>query len=252
MLIELDTVTSTQQEAKARAQEGCAHGVVVVAAHQSAGRGRRGRTWLSGPHGLWMSMVLRLDLPPSCAPRLPLSACALVAEVLQAAGTAISVKWPNDLMVPSTTTHPTLGPFKKAGGLLIEAVDVDARGLHTAVVGLGLNLTTPALGFGPALEKTAGTLEEGGFDVDGCSRLGLAARLQRALMEVASSTSDDAFAGVCARLALISATLGRRVCIDGDAQVSGMAVGFGDDGALQIMDDAGQLQTVRAGDVMLA
>ena len=242
MILERGTVASTQLEAKAAAAGGCAHGVVVVAAEQTAGRGRRGRDWLSGPHGLWMSMVLRIDLTMARASRLSLCACARIAEALTEAGADVHVKWPNDLLLPSTTTHPLLGPFRKAGGLLIEAVDVDDGRLRTAVLGLGLNLSVPAGGFPPDLAAAAL-----GLAID---RLALARQLRVLLLGVAGDADDDdAFAAVRERLAARSATLGRRVRVEG---VVGMAVGFGDDGALLIDGDDGTLHTVHAGDVMLA
>jgi BirA family biotin operon repressor/biotin-[acetyl-CoA-carboxylase] ligase len=257
VILELDSVASTQEEAKARAKEGCAHGVVVVAVEQTAGRGRRGRTWASGDHGLWLSMVLRTSTPMSRASRLSLCACDAVATVLEKAGARVHVKWPNDIMIASTGTssmapHPTLGPFRKAGGLLIEAVDVDASGprpatLRTAILGIGLNLTRPAGGFPAEIAASAGSLDDAGLVL---GRLELATRLREGLMNVDDGANDDGdFARVRSRLARASATLGRRVCVDG---IEGLAVGFDDDGALQIEGAGGELHTVHAGDVMLA
>ena len=249
MIIELASATSTQEEAKARARDGCEHGTVVVAHTQTAGRGRRGRTWLSGPHGLWMSMVLRLDLPMPKAARLSLAASSSVADVLHDVGAVVSVKWPNDLMIASTTTHPALGPFRKAGGLLIEAVDVDDGRLRAAVLGLGLNLSAPPGGFPPELADSAGALNEVGLDLDRWSALALATQLQGGLSKLGEVDDDEAFARVRDRLARRSATLGRRIRVD---DVVGVAKGFGDDGALQIEGDDGEVLTVHAGDVMLA
>ena len=252
-LIALSLVTSTQAEAKAQAHQGCAHGVVVVAQEQSAGRGRRGRTWLSGRHGLWMSMVLRVDLPMTRAPRLSLCACAAVADVLHKAAVDVFVKWPNDLMVAAPTSHPVLGCFRKAGGLLIEAVDVEGDRLRTAVLGVGINLSAPAGGFTADLGDSAGALTDAGFDVEALPRLALAALLQTALIHIAPHTDDAAFAAVRQQLSARSATLGRVVRVEGPPCIVGTAIGFSSDGALQIEDhNTGEVHLVHAGDVMLA
>ncbi len=265
MIIHRATTSSTQEDAKALARDGCAHGVVVRADEQTGGRGRRGRGWLSGPHGLWMSMVLRLDLPMARAPRLPLCACAAVAHVIAAhtdnGGADVFVKWPNDLVVAATTAHPLLGPFRKVGGLLIEAVTIAGHSsahstgdtekqagqgsvLRTAVLGIGLNLTTPVGGFPFDLQASAGALDDAGLRL--LDPGPLAAALRLALLDVGAAADDDAFAAVRAKLAARSATLRRRVSVDG---ISGRAVAIADDGALLIEDDVGVVTAVHAGDV---
>src|SRR5688500_9752782 len=112
---------STNRLAAALARAGAPDGVVVGADHQTAGRGRRGRTWDSRPGAsLLVSVVLRP------APALvTLAAGVAAAEACEAvAGVAVELKWPNDLLVDGA----------KLGGILSELVG------HAAVVGLGLNL----------------------------------------------------------------------------------------------------------------
>jgi biotin-(acetyl-CoA carboxylase) ligase len=291
-LVLLDETTSTQEHARALVHGGAAHGTTVVARTQTAGRGRRGRTWMSGPHGLWMSVVLRGVLPMTRAPRLALAACDVVMGVLVERGVDVYVKWPNDLLVPAPATSSTapaspLGPFRKVGGLLLEAIDtafVDGVPvLHTAVLGLGVNLCAPAGGFPAELATTAGSLVDGGlgadaFVVDGPRRAGgseavlpeavlpeavlpeavvreqLRLALARALAPALAQrllptvASEEAFARVRARLAARSATLGRRVQVDG---VAGIARALDDDGALVIDDEQGMSHVIRAGDVSL-
>ncbi len=244
------STTSTQEDAKTCAREGCAHGTAVGATVQTHGRGRRGRAWLAGEHGLWLSVVLRFApaLPIALAPRLPLCACARIAGVLDDVAASLGrtervfIKWPNDFMVAAATPHPVLGPFRKAGGLLVEAVDVDAGGLATAVLGVGINLRTPAFGFPADLVDRAAAC----FDGDDVDAAAVGARVQAAVENLVIDVDDDAFAGVRARLAARSATLGRRVSVDG---VTGTASALADDGALVIVDDAGHPVHVHAGDV---
>lgn len=243
MIEHLATTTSTQEVAKARAAAGCDHGHVVVADVQTGGRGRRGRAWSSGPHGLWLSMVLRTSLPMPKAPRLALCAADVVAGVCNDRGGDVFVKWPNDLLVPSTTVHPVLGPFRKCGGLLVEAVDVRGPLLRTAVVGLGLNLRAPD---DEAVRDVAAAAFDAAVVVD---KDALLAALQTALRAIEDAALDDAeFAAVRARLERRSATLRRRVTVD---EVSGTAVAIADDGALVIEGDDGRRTAVHAGDVIV-
>jgi BirA family biotin operon repressor/biotin-[acetyl-CoA-carboxylase] ligase len=131
-LIELyDEVDSTMSVARQRAHAGAPTGTTIIAATQSAGRGRRGRSWFSPKGaGLWMTTILR---PPASG--APLHTLGLVAgcAVQQAAGamgaTAARLKWPNDVVIED----------RKLAGILTEAERVDASD-PIILVGVGLNL----------------------------------------------------------------------------------------------------------------
>jgi BirA family biotin operon repressor/biotin-[acetyl-CoA-carboxylase] ligase len=122
-------------------------GSVVVADHQTAGRGRRGHTWFSPPgSGLYVSVVLapataRVD-PPRATMLLTLAAGVAIAEGVEAAtGLAVDLKWPNDLMVSG----------RKLAGILAEA------GGDTVVLGYGINVLETA--FPPELRDRATSLQ---------------------------------------------------------------------------------------------
>jgi len=121
LVIRLDECESTQKEARKLADDGAPHGAVVVAARQTAGRGRQGRTWLSVDGALTFSMVLR---PPELTPRLTLTAGVAVVEALDELGVNTELKWPNDVM------HMR----KKLAGILVEAFG------KVAILGVGMNL----------------------------------------------------------------------------------------------------------------
>jgi BirA family biotin operon repressor/biotin-[acetyl-CoA-carboxylase] ligase len=256
VLHEYDEVDSTQIVARALIGAGAAHGTAVLARRQSGARGRRGRAWSSTHAGVWLSVILRPRLPLPLAPRLPIAACAVVLDVLRARGLDVWIKWPNDVLVPATTPSSVLGPFRKAGGLLVEVVDVGAGRLESAVLGLGLNLQAPAEGFGAGALDHAGALDAvgfaGGLDDDDLEVArqelgrGLADACARRL--VIDSVTDPGFAAALAQLRARSATLGRRVTVDG---VAGLAVDLDDDGALVLEDDTGRRHIVTAGDVSL-
>ncbi len=243
----LEKTGSTQDDARALCVAGCAHGTSVLAKQQHNGRGRRGRRWLAGEHGLWLSVVLHVDIPMAEAARVPIAACVAIADVLQARGAPVLIKWPNDLLVPAADTGTVLGPFRKAGGLIVEAVDVGAGRLHSCVLGVGLNLRDPVEGFAADVAATAGSLSSVGY-VDGgdVERVGLAKAIAAALMTLSLLTNDDVFFDVLTSIKNRSATIGRRVSVDG---VVGRAIDFDFDGALVVLLDDGRRTTVRAGDV---
>ena len=120
-LVSLQRIDSTNAEALRRAAEGAPHGTVVLAAEQTAGRGRRGRSWLPAPGNLYMTVLVRLPEGRATAQLSFVTAVAL-GEAMDPE-TDFRFKWPNDLLVGG----------RKIAGILIEA-DGDA-----AAVGIGLN-----------------------------------------------------------------------------------------------------------------
>lgn len=127
--------TSTMDLAHGLAAAGAPHGTVVVAASQSAGRGRSGKSWISAPgDGVWVSTVLR---PDSAAPGALVSlrtglALALALEGL--VGRELQLKWPNDLFLDG----------RKLAGILIEA-RWHGSSLDWIVVGVGVNVRPQAI-----------------------------------------------------------------------------------------------------------
>jgi BirA family biotin operon repressor/biotin-[acetyl-CoA-carboxylase] ligase len=243
-----DEVDSTNRVAADLVRGGAPEGVVVVADHQTAGRGRRGRSWEAPPSSsLLVSVVLR---PPD--PRLSslaTIACALAAADAcgDVAGFTPGMKWPNDLVVGPEQACDE----RKLAGVLAEAPD----GSPAVVVGLGLNLRWP--GALPShLESIAVTAEavaDRPVDRDGL----LGAYLHR-LEERWRGLAGVGEGAVMARRAMMDdyrrrcVTLGRavRVSLPGDQACAGMATSVDDDGSL-LVTAAGATTTTRilAGDV---
>lgn len=124
----LDQVPSTNAVAIERARAGAPEGLVVIADHQSAGRGRLDRTWETPPGtALTFSLLLRPTAPTSSWPWLPLITGYAVRQVLQARGFDAGVKWPNDVLIGE----------RKVAGILVERIDTPAG--PAAVVGVGVN-----------------------------------------------------------------------------------------------------------------
>ena len=142
-------VDSTNSLMKKLALEGAAEGTVLLARRQTGGRGRMERRFSSPEGGVYLSMLLR----PRCTPEesLSLTPCAAVAAaraVERLCGLCCGVKWPNDLLFEG----------KKLCGILCESVFAGRE--QYLVLGLGLNVNTPAEAFPPELRETAASLRD--------------------------------------------------------------------------------------------
>lgn len=125
-----EEIDSTNLEVIRRGKEGAPEGTLIAAEKQSAGRGRRGRTWIS-PYGvaMYMSVLLRPTLPVNAAHILtPVSAFA-ICEVLQKEGIEAQIKWPNDVVIHG----------KKVCGILCE-LTITAPREYFLVTGIGINI----------------------------------------------------------------------------------------------------------------
>jgi BirA family biotin operon repressor/biotin-[acetyl-CoA-carboxylase] ligase len=231
------SIDSTNTALLAAGRDGAAEGLVYVADHQTAGRGRLDRRWEAPPgSSLLVSVLLRPSIAPADAHWVTAvvglaasDACASVA------GFAARLKWPNDLVVDD----------RKLGGILAEAV-VEGGRVRAVVVGMGLNVNWPT----PLPDDLAATATAcnlvAGHEVDRDALLG--AFLERLAVRYdaldCASTLDD----VRAR----SATLGRdvRVELPADRVVVGRAVDLAEDGALLVETRPGEVLRVSVGDVV--
>ncbi|MGB2920094.1 MAG: biotin--[acetyl-CoA-carboxylase] ligase [Mycobacterium sp.] len=204
-------------------------GAVLLAEHQSAGRGRHGRSW-SAPARSQISMSLGVDtsgVAPDAWGWLPLLTGLAVAHTVRDLDVDAGLKWPNDVLV---------GTGKLAGILAEVAAPV-------IVVGLGLNVS---LTEDELPDPNAVSLSMLGQDVD---RTMLTALLLAALSDGLARwrTSD---ATLAADYRAVSTTIGTRVraTLPGDAEIVGTATGI-DDGGRLLIDHAGTTVTVSAGDI---
>jgi len=225
----IDECSSTNTELARRAKAGAAHGSALVCEYQSAGRGRRGNTWVSTVGGsVTLSVLWRFSRGTGQLAGLSLAVAVGVATALEKLGArGVSVKWPNDLFCPGG----------KLGGILIETSG-DMNGPTAAIVGIGINTR-----LGPAARE----------------------RIGRPAAEIAASTSAmpprtavlaGVLSSVAASLELFSregfapfrqawlerhAWQGRRVIISqADRRVAeGEVVGVAEDGALELVSAQG-------------
>ncbi len=237
---------STNDDAKAGAREGAAHGALWVAETQSRGRGRQGRSWTS-PAGenLLFSVLFRMPILPA---RVPLVALAGGLAVRDAVAKAIGddarvlVKWPNDVVVRSSS-DPSV--FKKISGVLCEAVLVGSRVEHV-VVGIGINVHTRELPEDIAPLATSIALE-GGESPD---RAEILADVLTALDHDVEHVAHRGLGLVHARLSARDALAGRTVESE-DGALTGVAAGIDLDGHLLVRRADGVVTKIASGEVRL-
>ncbi|MFU8831200.1 MAG: biotin--[acetyl-CoA-carboxylase] ligase [Wenzhouxiangella sp.] len=208
---------------------------VVLAEGQRAGRGRRGRGWLSPPgRGIYLSMAWRFQSGLTGLAALSLVTGIAAAEALRAIGfTAARLKWPNDLLADG----------RKLGGCLVE-ISGSAEGPCEAIIGLGINVD---LGDIDAIDQPWTDLYRLGFEID---RNELAAALINSLSEHASRFDRHGFAEFLPRWRELDALAGRRIRVQqaGSRRLEGLADGIDAQGRLQLVGEAGR-QWISSGEI---
>jgi BirA family transcriptional regulator, biotin operon repressor / biotin---[acetyl-CoA-carboxylase] ligase len=231
---------STSSELMRRADAGAVSGSVVVADRQTAGRGRRGRTWLSAPaSSLTFSLLWRFNLAPGQLAGLSLAAGVALARSLERLGArGVRLKWPNDILLEAEGGHA------KLAGILVELV-TDRHGAQ-AIIGIGLNLQPPA----DALPQPAAGLAEAMQTLP--ERYVVLAVILQELAVVLDAVAVDGFSGGKMEWQQRPAWQGCAVCLlgDGDAALEGICAGVDDDGAL-LLETGGGIRRIVSGDVSL-
>lgn len=130
----LDEIDSTNAEARRRAESGATGPLWITAKRQTAGRGRRGRSWETGEGNLAATLLMVTERPAAEAAQLSFVAALAVADLAGAyvPPPLVTLKWPNDPLIVG----------KKTAGILVESGPHAAGGLWLAV-GIGVNLATP-------------------------------------------------------------------------------------------------------------
>lgn len=229
---------STSSELMRRADRGAPAGTVVVADRQSAGRGRRGRSWLSSPDSsLTFSVLWRFSGNAARLSGLSLAVGVALARALDSLGAAgVRLKWPNDVLLEVD------GEFAKLAGILIE-LSSDRRGTQ-AIVGIGLNLAAPQ----EALPQAVAGLADAGVTAD---RHAVLAAILGELAGVLDSFAEAGFAGLKAAWQGYHAWQDLPVHILGEEQtLSGRCLGVDADGSL-LLDTGERVERIFSGDVSL-
>jgi len=242
---------STNADLAARAREGEPAGLVLVADHQSAGRGRLDRSWVAPPRASIAVSVL-VD-PIGVAERrlswLPLLAGLAVADVLvRQCGLQARLKWPNDVLVP--VPDDAAGGLRKVAGLLAELVARPAPAPAGVVLGAGMNVSQ-SIDELPVPTATSLLLAGSSTtDRDTVVRAYLRALDARYRTWLAAA-GDPRASGLGPAYREACSTLGRRVEVHlpGAPALVGLAQEVDDDGRLVVLSD-GVVHALAAGDVV--
>ncbi len=227
--LRLGAVGSTMDEARLLAESGAAHGTVVSADTQHAGRGRSGRAWASPPGNLHATVVLRPEGSPQLAPQLGFVAALAVAEAVdRLAGPGTALKWPNDVLRAGA----------KLAGILLERLE---DGAVLAGIGANVRHTPPNMP----------------YPVTSLSAVGCPAGSDELLMAVMEQLEQGwaawqaaGFGPVLARWRARGPAPGAPLRVRlGTASLNGQFAGLRDDGAL-LLDANGERQALLAGDVL--
>lgn len=234
-----DTIDSTNDRAKVMALEGAPHGTVLIAGHQTKGRGRMGRTFCSPKgQGIYLSVILR---PDCCARELMHLTCAAGVAMCDAiesvTGYRPGIKWINDLVAQG----------KKLGGILTElSVDSQSGKVQHAIIGIGINCCQAREDFPSEIQDIAISLKTvTGQAVDPAV---LATAMIRCLHHMDLSKKAE----ILAAYEKDCITVGKEiVLLRGAEKRYGTATGIDEDGSLLVTFPDGTTQAVNSGEVSI-
>lgn len=222
-----DTLESTMDEARRLAEGGAPEGTVVQAGEQTGGRGRFGNGWVS-PHGnLYMTLVLKPDMPVQDCAQMSFAAALALADTLEIPDTML--KWPNDVLVGG----------KKIAGILLEMGGSGSLVPGFLLVGIGLNIASAPAG------ATSMTQHGGAAAIT---------HVRDELLENINHWYDRWQAGAFAdiRAAWLNRAYGLNMPIHvrfSDRTVDGIFEGIDDAGNLLLCDEGGQPHIINSGAV---
>ena len=238
-LIYYESIGSTNTRAKELAFQGAPHGTVLVADHQTGGRGRRGRSFHSpAGSGIYMSVILRPHCPPSQLMHLTCAAAVALCDAVEAAcGFRPGIKWTNDLVFGQ----------RKLAGILTE-LGFDTQGnVDWAIVGMGINCTQSKNQFPEEIRSMAGSLAS--VSEKPVDRAKVAAAMMDALYRMDLGEKEK----ILAQYQTDCVTLGKEVSL---VRADGMvhhctALDIDNEGALIVQHPDGHLETVSSGEVSI-
>jgi BirA family biotin operon repressor/biotin-[acetyl-CoA-carboxylase] ligase len=215
-----------------------AHGTVVVAEEQTAGRGRAGRVWHSErASGIYLTVLLRPQISPTDAPLLTLLAGLAARDAIaEQTGMTPDLRWPNDLLLNG----------KKLGGILTE-MHAEPERVRFVIIGIGLNVNHSRMPDKLQEIATALRIETGRSH----SRLELAVKLLGRLENYYNEFLKDGPQTILDRFAAVSSfACGKRVRIANARETfTGTTAGLAPNGLLRVKREDGQIETVISGDV---
>ena len=236
-IIYLPVTDSTNTQAKKMGEEGAEHGTLVVTQCQTAGRGRRGRSWESPEGNVYFTFLLRPEVEISRASMITLVAALAVAKAVDdVTGLDSKIKWPNDVVANG----------KKLCGILTESSS-DLEYINYAVVGIGINVNQTA--FPEEIAETASSLLlETGHTGDRGQLLGVFLNRFEQYYETFIQTEDMSGLRDVYNEKLVNC--GREVkIIEKDRKRVLKALGIDNDGGLVVENSEGERESIISGEV---
>ncbi len=234
------TAPSTNTLAKKLAESGSEEGRTIIAESQTAGRGRLGRQFFSPEGGgLYMSIILRPTLPTDQTSLITTAAAVAVCRAIENVfGMQAKIKWVNDIFAHG----------KKVCGILTEgAINFETGKLDYAVLGIGINISSPKGGFPTELKHIAGSLLT--RNCTAADKSGLAASILDNFFDIYENIESREFMKEYQSRSLV---LGRNVKFTkNDKEYSGVAEIIDDNAHLSVRLQNGELYTLFAGEVSL-
>ncbi len=238
-LYHYELIDSTNSEAKHLARQGAPHGTLVLADNQSAGRGRRGRSWESkAGDSLLMSVILRPELEPAKASMVTLvQALAVRQAIWKETGLEAAIKWPNDLLLKE----------KKVCGILTE-MEMKEGKTDFIIVGTGVNIKQKEFSSQLRIQATSLSLELGKEGIKAYSLAEKIALEFEAYYERFLETQDLSLLREEYNHFLINNNRQVRI-LDPGGEYEGKALGINEKGELIVETATGKLCYVYAGEV---
>lgn len=236
-----EVVESTQKIAHQLGMDDAPEGTVVIAEEQVAGRGRMDRVWYAPKHtGIWMSIILRPNIPPPQAPQLTLlTAVAIVQAIEQCTSLIPEIKWPNDILIKG----------KKITGILTE-LQAEADRIHSVIIGIGINVNQQRADFPDELKEIATSLaiEEGNL----IQRASLIQAIFSQLEKLYLLYLEKGFQPIKLLWESYAVSIGKIIRARTlSEQIVGRALGISDDGVLKLQDEHGKIHHIYSADIKL-
>ncbi|HDR5039275.1 TPA: biotin--[acetyl-CoA-carboxylase] ligase [Bacillus anthracis] len=238
-IVYFDRIDSTNSYAKKEANK-LKDGTVILSEEQLLGRGRRGRNW-SSPKGtgIWMSLVLKPNIPPTEGVKMTQIAAAAVCKAIrELTGLNALIKWPNDIVING----------KKICGILTEMAG-ELNEVNYIIVGIGINVNTD--GFACELkEKATSLFIEGGKKID---RKELVVNILKNFEVLYNNYIKDL--DLDETLVIVknySAILGKEIkIIQGNLEKKARAIDINNEGLLLVQMDGGSKELISSGEVSI-
>ncbi|MBE6110770.1 MAG: biotin--[acetyl-CoA-carboxylase] ligase [Erysipelotrichaceae bacterium] len=227
-----ETIDSTNNYAKILAAQNAPHGTLVIANHQSAGRGRQGHSFYSpASSGLYLSLIIHPSQSEYISRITPAAAVAAVRAIEETAGIRPGIKWVNDLFIEK----------KKIAGILSEAIsDFETHTLSAVIIGIGINCRP--MKFPDELEEVASSL-----NANKLSRNALAAALWKYLLFYTSHLEDPQLMELYRRDSII---LNKEILYTQNNETfQAKVTGINDEGNLILEKPDGSVQVLASGEI---